>query len=261
MPRWPAEPAPAVLAARSLDVKLGSAAVLRGVDLSVTAGETVAVLGANGSGKSTLVRALVGAVPATAGRVLLFGADLSGPARLVPRDRVGYAPQRTGATTGVPATALEVVVSGLLHRRALRPGRSAQERALAALAQVGLAGRAHESVQVFSGGQQQRVLVARALVREPALLILDEPFSGMDHETVEALASTVSDLRRRGTTVVVVLHELGPLAGLISRTVVLDGGRVVHDGPARGSDVPAEAHPHPAAAGRLPTAPDLEKLW
>jgi zinc transport system ATP-binding protein len=256
--------ASAVLEARELDVVLGSARVLHGVDLSVTAGETVAVLGSNGSGKSTLVKTLIGLHPATSGGVRLYGADPAGPSRAVPWQKVGYAPQRTGATTGVPATALEVVASGLLHRRRLRPGRDARARCLAALAQVGLADRAHESVQVFSGGQQQRVLIARALVREPDLLILDEPLSGMDRASMDALAATVAVLQRRGTTVVVVLHELGPLAGQITRTVVLHGGRIVHDAPpsSRGTGPRVvDAHPHPEPPAAAPTAPDLQRQW
>lgn len=254
-----------VLQTHHLGVTLGSTPVLQGVDLSITAGETVAVLGSNGAGKSTLIKALAGLIAPSTGQVLLYGADLTGPARAVPWQKVGYAPQRVGATTGVPATAAEVVASGLLHRRALRPGREARRRCLEALDQVRLGARARESVQTFSGGQQQRVLIARALVREPELLILDEPLSGMDRSSMETLAATLAGLRQRGVTVVVVLHELGPLAPLITRTVVLHEGRVVHDGPTgswegRGSEV-LDAHPHPAVPLSIPTVPDLERQW
>ncbi|MEE6272566.1 metal ABC transporter ATP-binding protein [Georgenia sp. MJ206] len=249
--------------ARDLGVTVGTATILRHVDLTVTDGETVALLGANGSGKSTLVKALVGVVPVTAGHGELYGVDVTTARRRVDWGRVGYAPQRVTATAGVPATALEVVTSGLLDNRRLHPGRGARAKALAALDEVGLGHRAGESVQVFSGGQQQRVLIARALVRRPDLLILDEPLAGIDHTSKRALAATLHRLRERGTTVLVVLHELGELGGMIDRAVVLRHGRVVHDGappaPAHGHDDPAHDHVHAHEGEPEPghQAPDL----
>ena len=238
---------PAVYA-RDLTVVLGPAPVLRGVNLTVAEAETVALLGANGSGKSTLVKALLGIVPISSGSVRLYGTDLASARAKVPWSDIGYVPQRIGVSAGVPASALEVVASGLLSRRRLRPSRGARDRCLQALEQVGLADRARESVQIFSGGQQQRVLIARALVRRPRLLLLDEPLAGIDQASKEALARTLATLQAEGTTVVVVLHELGELAGLIDRAVVLRRGRVVHDGspppPAPGHDGPDHDHVH-----------------
>ncbi|MFC4555221.1 metal ABC transporter ATP-binding protein [Georgenia faecalis] len=249
--------------ARGLTVRMGASTILHGVDVAVADGEMVALLGANGSGKSTLVKALVGVVPVATGRAELFGVDVATAPRRVPWQRVGYVPQRVSAASGVPATALEVVESGLLGGGRLRVGRAGRERARAALAEVGLADRAGESVQIFSGGQQQRVLIARALVRDPDLLLLDEPFAGIDQASKESLAGTLATLHGRGTAVLVVLHELGDLAGLIERAVVLRHGRVVHDGapphPARGHDDPAHDHVHPHAdeAPRAHEAPEL----
>nr|WP_300340992.1 ATP-binding cassette domain-containing protein [Actinomyces sp.] len=214
-------------------VVLGSALVLSGIDLTVAPGQSVALLGANGSGKSTLVKTVLGLTPLRAGRVRLLGHDVTHRSG-VPWSRVGYVPQRVGASSGVPATALEVVRSGLLDPR--RPfadrGRKARERALDALAAVGLADRAGDHVQVLSGGQSQRVLIARALVRDPDLLILDEPLAGIDRASREALAGTLTTLRERGLTLLTVLHEMGELAGVVERAVVLSEGRVVSDGPA-----------------------------
>ncbi|RPF28766.1 zinc transport system ATP-binding protein [Georgenia muralis] len=259
-------PSEVPLAVEDLGVTLGHAHIVRGVTFAVGAGEMVALLGANGSGKSTLVKSLVGIVPVTQGHVRVFGADV-GDRRAVPWRRVGYAPQRVTATAGVPATALEVVTSGLLDNRRLRPGPGARQRAMEALEEVGLAARAHRSVQVFSGGQQQRVLIARALVRRPDLLILDEPLAGIDRESKEALAGTLTGLRERGTTVLVVLHELGELQGLVQRAVVLRHGRVVHDGappaPVPGHDDPDHEHDHPHGDQPVPgyAAPDLSAEW
>ncbi|EMY35120.1 phosphonate-transporting ATPase [Arthrobacter crystallopoietes BAB-32] len=253
---------------RGLRVELGGSLVLDGVDASVRQGKAVAILGANGSGKSTLVKSLVGLVPVTAGEVEIFGA-----AGKLPWSRIGYVPQRMGAGSGVPATAAEVVASGLLDNRRLRPGRGARRRSLEALEGVGLADRASASVQVLSGGQQQRVLIARALIREPDLLIMDEPLAGMDQESREALARTLAGLQDRGATVLLVLHELGELTALIRRTLVLEEGRIAYDGPARlpGSEAEAEQdrHAHPASSWPGPAvagtataqAPDLSRKW
>ncbi|TRW45416.1 metal ABC transporter ATP-binding protein [Georgenia yuyongxinii] len=265
----PTQAPPATAAApvrtHDLSVVLGSSTILRGIDLTISAGETVALLGANGSGKSTLVKSLVGVVPIANGRAELFGADVT--SRRVPWARVGYVPQRLTAAGGVPATALEVVSSGLLHGRRLRLRGGARARALAALDQVGLADRAHDGVHVFSGGQQQRVLIARALVREPELLILDEPLAGIDRRSKEALAGTLTDLRARGTTMLIVLHELGELAGLVQRAVVLRHGRVVHDGAppraAQGHDAAGHdhVHAHEDQADPGTRSPDLKVEW
>jgi zinc transport system ATP-binding protein len=244
---------PAVLAT-GVDVTLGGHQILSGVDLRVERGEVVALLGANGSGKSTLVRALLGIVPRSAGEVHLLGGALGNG---VPWERIGYVPQRLPAGGGVPATGIEVVMSGLVHGRQLRPPRDARRRALAALDHVGMAAHARRSVLQMSGGQQQRVLIARALVREPELLVLDEPTSGIDLPTQETFVATVRRLHEQGGTVLVILHELGSFAGLIDRAVALRHGRVVYDGPPptpRGEHAgPDHEHTHPHAD---PPAPD-----
>ena len=250
-----------VLSVRDLRVDLGAHTVLHDVDLEVHAGEAVAILGANGSGKSTLVRAVTGIIPIHSGTVELFGTPL-GPR--APLHRVGYVPQRVSAAAGVVATATEVVQSGLLGRRRLRPGRGATQRAAEALDAVGLAAAVDRPVTELSGGQQQRVLIARALVREPELLVLDEPVAGVDLPSQEAFARTLTRLVEAGTTVMVVLHELGDLAPLIQRAVVLRGGHVAHDGEPPAARLHhalpghVHVHPHDDVADQDVTAPWLE---
>lgn len=252
------------VAVEGLAVHLGGSRILDDVALSVSSGESVAFLGANGSGKSTLVRAILGIVPASAGSVELFGKSVAAR-RSVPWSRIGYVPQRVTASSGVPATALEVVSSGLLGRGRLwgDVGPRAKRKALEALSAVGLEDRARDHVQVFSGGQAQRVLIARALVREPDLLFLDEPLAGIDRDSRRALASILSELRERGTTLVTVLHEMGELESIVERAVVLEGGRVVHDGapppPPPGHDHPEHdhVHPHDSADWQAHHAPTL----
>jgi zinc transport system ATP-binding protein len=220
----------AVVDVDDVTVTLGERPVLDGVDLLVRAGEVVTLLGPNGSGKSTLVRAAIGLVPVQAGTVRLFDTPVDGF-----RDwhRVGYVPQRTTASSGVPATVREVVAAGrLAQRRPFRPA-SAEDRAAVdrALDLVGLTDRSDDSVVELSGGQQQRVLIARAAAADPDLLVLDEPNAGIDRRSQEAFAHALRLFVGSGRSVLLVLHELGPLASLVDRGVVLDAGRVVQDGP------------------------------
>ncbi len=210
-------------------VAIAGRPVLRAVDLVVRQGEFVALMGANGSGKSTLVRALTGLRPLSHGRLSLFGTPL---ADFDEWQRVGFVPQRQGATSGVPASVWEVVASGrLTHRRLLRPfSRADREAVQEALEVVGLADRARDGVAQLSGGQQQRVLIARALASRPDLFFLDEPTAGVDLPSQLALAEALAALKQRGATIVLVAHELGPLAALVDRAVVMRDGRKVHDG-------------------------------
>ncbi|WP_107064405.1 metal ABC transporter ATP-binding protein [Streptomyces sp. NRRL S-118] len=239
-----------VISVRAATATLGSRPVLRGVDLTVHRGEVVALLGANGSGKSTAVRSVIGQVPLTGGSVSLFGTELR---RFREWARVGYVPQRTTAASGVPATVREVVSSGRLSRTKLRwPSRADKAAVERAIELVGLADRARDSVSALSGGQHQRVLIARALASQPELLIMDEPMAGVDLASQEILASTLREQVGAGATVLLVLHELGPLEPLIDRAVVLRDGCVVHDGPppeAVGQHaLPGHDHVHPHAA-------------
>lgn len=221
---------PTVVDVRDATVALGDRPVLHGVDLRVRPGEVVTLLGANGSGKSTLVRAAVGLLPLVAGEIRLFDTPM---AEFKDWGRIGYVPQRTTAASGVPATVTEVVASGrLAHRRPFRrTTRRDKEAVDQAIDLVGLADLAEESVTTLSGGQQQRVLIARAAASDPDLLVLDEPNAGVDRRSQEAFARTLRTFVASGRAVLLVLHDMGPLAPLVDRGVVLDAGRVVYDGP------------------------------
>ncbi|MEW2518061.1 ATP-binding cassette domain-containing protein [Actinacidiphila alni] len=254
--RSPQEP---VVALRGGTATLGARPVLRGIDLTVARGEVVALLGANGSGKSTAVRAVIGQVPLTGGTLELFGTPLR---RFRQWTRIGYVPQRTTAAGGVPATVREVVSAGRLARTRLRPmGRADRAAVDRAIATVGLADRARDSVDALSGGQHQRVLIARALAAEPELLIMDEPMAGVDLASQQILAATLRDQVAAGATVLLVLHELGPLEPLIDRAVVLRDGCVTHDGPpprALGQHaLPGHDHVHPHADTAAPVRTGL----
>jgi zinc transport system ATP-binding protein len=255
-PAIAAAAAPPVLALAGVTAELGGRPVLHGVDLTVRPGEVVALLGANGSGKSTAVRAAVGQVPVTGGELTLFGSPVR---RFRAWWRIGYVPQRSTAAGGVPATVREVVTAGRLARRRLRPlGRADRAAVGRALELVGLADRAGDPVGALSGGQHQRVLIARALAGEPELLVMDEPLAGVDLASQRVLADTLRALTGEGVSVLLVLHELGPLQPLIDRAVVLAHGRVERtvDHPAQLPDAhpchPADT-PEPSARPRLQT--------
>jgi zinc transport system ATP-binding protein len=218
-----------VLAADDLTVELGGLPVLRGVNISVRAGEAVALMGGNGSGKSTLVRTLLGLLPHQRGAVRLFGSPLRGFREW---GRIGYVPQRSPALLA-GSKVREIVAAGRLARRRLfRPlSRTDRDAVRTAVALVGLSEYLNSEIAELSGGQQQRVLVARALAGQPDLLVLDEPTSGIDLEHQQVLAEVLAGLMSSGTSVLVVLHEVGPLGSIIDRAVVLSDGRVAHDGP------------------------------
>ncbi|MET9023193.1 metal ABC transporter ATP-binding protein [Actinopolymorpha sp. NPDC004070] len=226
---------------------------LSGVDLDVLPGEVVALLGPNGSGKSTLVRAILGLVPLSAGTLELFGTPAH---RFHDRARIGYVPQRHTVGGGVPATVQEVVSSGrLARRRLLTPWLRPADRTVVAdtIATVGLEEKACAQVSTLSGGQQRRALIARALAGEPDMLVMDEPLAGVDLANQEILTRTLTALVEAGTTLLIVTHEIGPLADLIDRTVVLHHGRVTYDGPPTDNVLNgfAGADPH-----FLPASPD-----
>ncbi|GLY89995.1 metal ABC transporter ATP-binding protein [Actinoallomurus iriomotensis] len=237
------------------EVRYDRRSVLRGIDLTVRPGEVVAIMGSNGSGKSTLIRALLGLIPLSAGRAELYGVP---PARFRDWKRIGYVPQRLSIGGGVPATVREIVASGRIARQSrLRPSSAADRRAVdEALAAVGMADRARDPAQELSGGQQQRVLIARALAGEPEAFVMDEPTAGVDARSQETLAATLRELVGQGRTVVLVAHELGPLEPLITRSVVLEAGRIVHEGvppmPQGECARPGHDHVHPHASASEP---------
>jgi zinc transport system ATP-binding protein len=216
---------------RGVSFSYGSAPpVLRGVDLAIAAGEFVAVAGPNGGGKTTLLRVVLGLERPTTGEALLFGEPahaFSGRATL------GYLAQRAQVGVDAPATVREVVAAGRLATGGLLGPLRRRDRALVdeAIERVGLAAVAGRPVQTLSGGQQQRTFIAKALAGEPALLVLDEPTTGVDAEAQEALAALLDRLHRElNVTVVYVSHEFGAVERFVERLVLVRGS-IVFDGP------------------------------
>ena len=224
-----AGPPEILLAAEAISHDYGAGPVLESVDLAVRAGEFAALVGPNGSGKSTLLRILLGLLRPTQGRGRLLGGD---PRELTDRWRIGYVPQRASIAPDLPATVEELVLTGRLAKRGWWRRPSAQDRQAAAhfIEAVGLSAHAHRRVRELSGGQQQRALIARALVNDPVLLVLDEPIAGIDAEAQalfrDALRHAIDD---HDAAVLLVSHELGAVADTLDRVVVLKR-RVVFDG-------------------------------
>jgi zinc transport system ATP-binding protein len=202
--------------------------VLHDVDLQIEAGEFVALAGPNGGGKTTLLRLTLGLERPTRGDVRLFGE----PADSF-RDRagLGYLAQRTNLGVQAPATVREVVAAGRCARKPFgRFARSDDDAIEEAIERVGLGELRNRPLTRLSGGQQQRAFIAKALAAEPRLLALDEPTTGVDVESQEALAELLARLHRElGVTILYVSHEFGAIEHVVER-LVLVRERIVFDG-------------------------------
>ncbi|MEV4343651.1 metal ABC transporter ATP-binding protein [Actinoplanes sp. NPDC049596] len=201
--------------------------VLTHVDLELPAGRALALAGPNGAGKSTLIKAVLGLTEVLAGAVEVFG---QAPAQA--RSQCGYVPQVGDLDPDFPVTAAQVVLMGRYRRIGWwRPTRAADRRAAAeALDRVGLADAAGRRFGLLSGGQRQRVLLARALAAEPRLLLLDEPFNGVDVVSQEAILAVLRELTASGTALLLSTHDLA-LARDVADLVCLINGRQWAFGP------------------------------
>lgn len=208
---------PPVFELRAAQLRYGQQVVLDGVDLSVPRGDFLAIVGPNGAGKTTLLRAMLGTLSPSAGTCDSHG-------------RVGYAPQRGALDPVFPFTAREVIAMGLLGgpRRPRADEHAAVTRALEA---CGLRHKHDAPFRDLSGGQRQRALVARALVAEPDVLVLDEPTNDLDLRGEHDVMELVRDLHATGRTVVFVSHMLHVVARY-ARQIAFISGRTVTSGPA-----------------------------
>jgi zinc transport system ATP-binding protein len=209
----------------------GPVPVLDGINLTVSPGDFLGIIGPNGSGKTTLLRVVLGLLAPTTGRVALFGED---PARFRQWGRLGYVPQRATLDATLPATVQEVVASGLVPTLGLlrRPGAAERARVTDALAHVGMQAHAGARIGTLSPGQQQRILIARALVSHPELLILDEPTEGVDPEAQTGFYALLRHLNReRDVTLVLVSHDISVVSKEVTKLACLNRRLVFHGRP------------------------------
>ena len=216
---------PALIETRALTKAYNVLPVLRKLDLAIARGEFVALLGPNGSGKSTLLRLLAGLSRPTGGKILVGGWELPGEAAAV-RGQIGFVSHQA------------LLYENLTARENLRffarlyalPEMDARIDAL--LAQVGLRRRADSLVRTFSRGMQQRLSIARALLHSPDVLLLDEPYTGLDQDAAQTLDNLLRAAHAEGRTIVMTTHQLERVPALASRVLILTRGSIGYDAPA-----------------------------
>lgn len=220
---------PVVLSVSDVNVSLGSHRVLQDVSFSINRGELVGLLGPNGAGKTTLIRTILGLLRPDSGTIATASARAYAPESpvLVPetslkraRRAIGYVPQKQEARWEYPITVEEVVISSLKPR--FLAGAKHWRAAYEALEAVGMKEFRSRPISALSGGQRQRVLIARALAQKPSLLLLDEPFTGLDEPNQEALAKMAMSLTSSGISILMSTHDLVQAAGMCDRFILLN---------------------------------------
>ncbi|EKD48870.1 MAG: zinc ABC transporter, ATP-binding protein [uncultured bacterium] len=207
------------LSVQNLTVSYRSFCALQSVSAVIPSGILLAIAGPNGGGKTTFIKSVLGLVTPDSGTTAVFNQSFESQ-----RSRVAYIPQRLSVDWDFPATVFDVVLMGrYAHIGWLRwPSQEDKAKAYEALASVGLSSYADRHISELSGGQQQRVFVARALVQEADLLLLDEPFVGVDIKTEQIIMTILRDLQRQGKTIIVVHHDLQTLSDYFDWVLLLN---------------------------------------
>ncbi|GAA1851345.1 metal ABC transporter ATP-binding protein [Microbacterium koreense] len=213
----------------NVSVRYGTVHALEDVSIAVSTGQVTGLIGTNGSGKSTLFKSILGLVRPDHGRVILAGAEPRAARR---RGTLGYVPQSDDIDTAFPVSVRDVVMMGRVpYQGFTRRPRGADRDAVAeALARVDLAELSERQIGQLSGGQRKRAFVARALAQDASILLLDEPFAGVDKRSEAMIVSVLKDLAREGRTVLVSTHDLRELPRLADEAILLQR-RVLSHGP------------------------------
>jgi manganese/zinc/iron transport system ATP- binding protein len=212
---------------RDLTVAYREKPVLWDIDLTVPSGVLMAIVGPNGAGKTTFIKAILDLIKPAAGQIRIFGKRYDQQRQLV-----AYVPQRGSVDWDFPTSSLDVVMMGLYGRLGWfrRPGKRERRLALAALEKVGMQDFADRQISQLSGGQQQRVFLARALVQDAEIYMMDEPFQGVDATTERAIITLLRELRAADKTLVVVHHDLQTVAEYFDHVMLLNV-RLIAAGP------------------------------
>ncbi|WP_420812947.1 metal ABC transporter ATP-binding protein [Peribacillus acanthi] len=212
-----------IIQVKDLSYKYESDIVLEHINLTVDKGSFLGIVGPNGSGKSTLLKLLLGLIKIQQGEIRLFETDIK---QFKDWDKIGYVSQKANSfNSGFPATVYEVVASGLTKKLGLFKFQTKQhkEKILDALESVGMISFWNRNIGELSGGQQQRVFIARALVSDPELLILDEPTVGVDAQNVKQFYTMLEDLNHTlGITLLLVTHDIGSVSEKVTHVACLN---------------------------------------
>lgn len=221
-----------VIEVEGLSFSYGNGMVLDNIGFSVFEGDFAGIIGSNGTGKSTLLKLLLGLLQPLSGSIRLLGEDI----RLFKRwPEIGYVPQNAAVVNGnFPATAEEVVKANLFSQIGLMrfPKKQHVEKARHALEQVGMEQYAGRLIGNLSGGQQQRVMLARVLVNQPRVMLLDEPTTGVDAKSADSLYQLLERLNKEsGLTIVMVTHDMARTSNYVNRKICMDDGVLEEMGP------------------------------
>jgi len=221
-----------IIVARDVHKWFGQLHVLRGIDLTVRAGEVVVIFGASGSGKSTFIRTINRLEEHQRGEIFVDGIELTNDIRNIAavRSEIGMVFQSFNLFPHL--TALQNVTLAPMRVRKW-PRERAEEVAMALLNRVGIPEQAHKFPAQLSGGQQQRVAIARALAMQPKIMLFDEPTSALDPEMISEVLDAMRELAESGMTMVCITHEMGFARAVANRMVFFDEGKIVEEGPPR----------------------------
>lgn len=208
---------------RDLTVAYRESPVLWDIDLDATPGVLMAIVGPNGAGKTTLIKAILGLIKPAAGQIRILNQPYKSVA-----SSVGYLPQRGSVDWDFPTSVLDVVLMGLYGRLGWirRPGPKERFLAMNALEEVGMTAFAQRQIRQLSGGQQQRVFLARALVQNAEVYLMDEPLQGVDATTEQAIVDVLQTLRSSGKTVLAVHHDLQTVSSYFDEAFLLNVRRI-----------------------------------
>ncbi len=224
---------------------------IRGINLTIRRNELIYVVGPNASGKTTLLETINGLLPPFRGRVTVFGLNVKSNGQNI-RCQIGYVPQDFMVKPGEPYTTLDVILMGrygqigFLHR----PKEKDKKQALEAMNQIGIEELADRSMGRLSGGQQQKVMLARALAKNPKILLLDEPFSNLDPDSRGQIPALITKIHKKeNLTTLIVTHDIHHMLDICNRVIVVTNGKVVFDGTPEKALPMVENHPHTLQLG------------